>query len=131
MRRLSKRRHGYRIIVFMVAVMVKKFIIFLIGFGAIAAAQAHEPKFSERTDILHIIESYSNRTGTKFVTDPRVKARVNMIGLDIEEVTQTNLMDIFLIHNFTAYKSEGVVYVVPVSAVDLQDFEAGAIWDSE
>jgi len=108
--------------------MLKKLVTVFIIIGFVSLAHAHEPKFSERTDILHIIQSYSDRTGVKFVTDPRVMARVNMIGLDIDEVSQTNLMDILLIHTFTAYERNGVVYVLPIIAADHLGIEAGELW---
>jgi len=101
------------------------------GLLVLNSAYAHEPKFSDRTDILHIIESFSQRTGVKFVTDPRVKARVNMVSIDIDDLSQTNLMDIFIIHGFTAYEREGVVYVLPQAAADHLGSKVGRLWSSE
>ncbi len=103
-------------------------MIFLISLIYASSALCHEPKFSERTDLNHILESYSERTGVKFVTDPRVKARVNMVNLDIDELSQTNLMDILVIHAFTAYERDGVVYVLPQSVMDLLGEKAGPVW---
>ena len=108
--------------------MFKKTCISIIFLCFFSLANAHEPKFSDRTDILHILESYSERTGTKFVTDPRVKARVNMIGLDIDAVTQKNLNEILNLHVFVAYERDGVVYVLPISVAKAAGFEASEIW---
>jgi len=105
-------------------------VIILVGFST-PFAYSHEPKFSDRTDIIHILESYSERTDVKFVTDPRVKARVNMVGIDIDELTQTNLMDILLVHDFTAYEKDEVVYVLPRSVADYLGSEIGEIWGSQ
>jgi len=91
-------------------------------------ALCHEPKFPDRTDLNHILESYSERTGVKIVTDPRVKARINMINLDIDELSQTNLMDILVIHAFTAYERDGVVYVLPQAAMDFLGEKVGPVW---
>lgn len=81
-------------------------------------ANAHEPSFSEQADIKQVIKAYADRTGTKFVLDPRVMAKVNMIGVDINELSQTNLMDILLVYGFTAFERDGVVHVLPQAAVD-------------
>jgi len=102
-------------------------VVIVIGLNA-SFAFSHEPKFSDRTDIIHILESYSQRTGVKFVADPRIKARVNMIGLDIDEISQNNLMDILLLHAFTAYEKEGVVYVVPQAVAHYIESEGGEVW---
>ena len=91
-------------------------------------ATSHEPKFSDRTDLGHIIASYSEREGIKFVLDPRVKARVNMIGLDINQVSKTNLIDIFLLHSFTAHEKDGVVYVLPQTVADNLGEKLGPTW---
>jgi len=108
-----------------------KIIIAMIVIGLNTSyAFSHEPKFSDRTDIIHIIESYSQRTGIKFVIDPRVKARVNMIGLDIDEISQSNLMDILLLHAFTAYEKEGVVYVIPQAVAHYIESEGSEIWSN-
>ena len=111
--------------------MFKKFVVVLLIIGFLPLASAHDPKFSDRTDIFHIIQAYSDRTGIKFVIDPRVKARINMVGLDIDEVSQTNLMDILLIHDFTAYERDGVVYVLPRAAADYLGSEVGSPWGSK
>ena len=91
-------------------------------------AISHEPKFSDRTDLGHIVASYSQRTGIKFVLDPRVKARVNMIGLDIDQVSKTNLIDIFLLHSFTAHEKGEVVYVLPQAVANNLGDKLGQIW---
>lgn len=66
--------------------------VLVVLFSLVASiANAHEPEYSDRTDIIHILESYSERTGVKFVTDPRVKARVNMIGIKLEDLDQIDI----------------------------------------
>ena len=103
-------------------------LIFLSSLLYGSSALCHEPKFSDRTDLNHILESYAKRTSTKFVTDSRVKARVNMVNLDIDELSQTNLMDILVIHSFTAYERDGVVYVLPQAAMDFLGEKTGQVW---
>ena len=79
----------------------------------------------------HLIAKYSEVNGTKFVLDPRVRAKVNLVGFKLEEITQTNLIDILLIHNFIAYEKEGVVYVLPRAAADSISSQIGEIWGSQ
>lgn len=95
------------------------------------AVFSHEPEFSDRTDLNHILAGYSERTGVKFVVDPRVKARVNMIGLKLDDVTQSNLVDILELHTFTAFEKDGVVYVLPRSAADSLDFQFDRKWGDQ
>ena len=93
-----------------------------------ASVFSHEPELSDRIDIIHVLESYSERTGVKFVIDPRVKAKVNMVGLELNEITQINLMDILLVYNFTARQKDGVVYVLPRATADHLGSDLGEIW---
>ncbi len=111
--------------------MFKGMTIVFITLCLFYSAFAHEATSSDRIDIIHIIDSYSKRTGAKFVTDPRVKARVNVVGLDLDELSQTNLIDILRIHAFTAYERDGVVYVLPSVVADHLDFEPSELWGSE
>ena len=108
--------------------MRRLYLMVWIGLLVLNSAYAHEPKFSDRTDLNHILESYGERTGVSFVVDPRVKARVNMINLDIDQLSQTNLMDILVIHAFTAFERDEVVYVLPQSAMDSLGERAEPIW---
>ncbi len=106
-------------------------ILLLVFMPYASLVSSHEPEFSDRTDIIHIIENYSQRTGVKFVTDPRIKARVKMVGIKLEDLTQTNMMDIFLIHGFTAYKKDGVVYVLPQAAAEYIKSQFDGLWAEE
>ena len=51
-----------------------------------------------------------------------------MVNLDIDELSQTNLMDILVIHSFTAYERDGVVYVLPQAAMDFLGEKTGQVW---
>ena len=107
-----------------------QFLILSIFLLTSSMAMAHE-RARTQIPIDHLIEKYSEIHGTKFVLDPRVKAKVNIVGLDLEELSQTNLMDILLIHTFTALEKEGVVYILPISAADYLNSEFGNVWRSE
>ena len=91
---------------------------------------AHED-VGEVIPIDHLIEKYSENHGTKFVLDPRVKAKVNIVGFSLDEINQTGLMDILLIHNFIAHEKDGVVYVLPRAAADFFGEDIGKIWGSQ
>ena len=107
-----------------------QYSIFLLVFLTTNTLYAHDAA-KEVIPIDHVIEKYSEIHGTKFVLDPRVKAKVNLVGLSLNELTQTNLMDILLIHSFTAYEKDGVVYVLPRAAADYISSEIGEIWGSQ
>lgn len=109
--------------------MNKIFIIFLSMLFAIPAL-SHEPKFSDRTDIIHILDAYSERTGVKFVADPRVKARVNMIGLKMEDLDKTDLVKILFLHTFVAYEKSDVVYIIPKSIESEYGKQLGVKWEA-
>ena len=82
----------------------------------------------DRMDILEILESYSDRTGVKFVTDPRVKARVKMIGIKLDELDQTDINKILLIHSFVAYEKGDIVYVIPMAVEKEFGKQIGTKW---
>lgn len=109
---------------------MKNILIVLLGLTSSLAAYSHEPEFSERTDIIHILQAYSDRTGVKFIADPRVKARVNMIGLKLADLDQTDINKILFMHNFVAYEKSDVVYVIPQAVENKLGKELGSKWKS-
>jgi len=111
---------------------MKKLISTIALFLTLTVGNAHELTRSDRSDINEILDSYSERTGVKFRKHFAIKARVTMIGLEIDELTQTNLMDILFMHAFTAYENnEGEVYVLPTILADTDGAEFGEIWGSQ
>lgn len=107
-----------------------KIILLFILLGQASSNIAHEI-VDDRIDIDHLLATYSELNGTKFVTDPRVRGRVKVIGLKLEEITQTNLIDILVIHNFIATEKDDVVYVLPRMALDYMGDEIGPLWGSQ
>ncbi|MBT8077530.1 MAG: hypothetical protein KJO31_03095 [Gammaproteobacteria bacterium] len=63
--------------------------------------------------LVDVIREYSEATGTKFILDPRVRAKVNIVGRDKLHIDSATLIGILLIHGYSAFDSGGVVYVVP------------------
>lgn len=83
---------------------MSKIVLILLTIVFTLPASSHEPEYSQRTDIIHILDAYSEKTGVKFVADPRVKAQVNMIGLKVEDIEKVDLVEILLLHAFVAYE---------------------------
>ena len=69
---------------------MKKLILTVAFLLMVPLGYAHERSYSDRVDIIEILDSYSERTGINFKKHFSIKARVNMIGLDMDELTQTN-----------------------------------------
>ena len=100
---------------------MKTLLIFAVLVGFSSNAGANSPCLSDPPVLRELVKLYSERTGTKFVLDPRVRARVQLFGVSPEEIEFTTLEGIFSIHGFSAFESQGVIYVVPsVAAGDLQ-----------
>ncbi len=109
---------------------MKKVLLMLFSL-AVFNANAHEPEYSDRTDIIHILESYSERTGVKFVADARVKARVNMIGIKLEDLDQTDINKILFLHSFVAYEKSDIVYVIPQAIEKEFGQQMGTKWHAQ
>jgi type II secretory pathway component GspD/PulD (secretin) len=68
---------------------------------------------ADPSDIRDVAQAYSNRTGAKFVLDPRVSAKVNTLGIDLDSIDLPVLTSIFNMHGYEVLESRGVMYVVP------------------
>lgn len=108
---------------------IKNCLIALLLAGLLNVVQAHEPQYSDGMDFHHLLQAYSERTGVKFVVDPRVKGRVNMIGLSEDDLSQTNLVDILRLHNFAALEKDGIVYVLPQAVAESFGAKLGSVWE--
>jgi len=64
-------------------------------------------------ELAELIGKVAKRTGKQFIIDPRVRAQVCNIGLDVDKVDYAKLLAILTIHQFAAYESNGVVKVLP------------------
>jgi general secretion pathway protein D len=64
-------------------------------------------------EMADLIGKVSKRTGKQFIIDPRVRAQVSKVGLDVEKVDYARLLAILTVHNFSAYESNGIVKVMP------------------
>jgi type II secretory pathway component GspD/PulD (secretin) len=68
---------------------------------------------SDPSDIRVVAQAFSNRTGAKFVLDPRVSAKVRTLGIDLGSIDLPVLTSIFNLHGYEVLESRGVYYVVP------------------
>ena len=68
---------------------------------------------SDPPTIKDVVEIYSDRTGTKFILDPRVTGRVNLVGLEADALDNAALSSIFVMYGYTAITEGEIVYVVP------------------
>jgi general secretion pathway protein D len=87
----------------------------LLAFASSTAAAADEPDTNAATaiSIEKIISSVSHKTNRKFVVDPRVNARVTLVGQEPSQVTYNELLTILEVHGYVTFESEGYVVVIP------------------
>lgn len=64
-----------------------------------------------------LITTVAQKTGKKFVLDPRVRTDVTLVGEDPSSVTYDELLTILHTYGFTAVETSGFVRVVPLATV--------------
>lgn len=62
-----------------------------------------------------VLNNYSTREGINFVVDPRVKGNFYFINVDVDKLTQRNLVNILWSLNFSVLEKDDLVYVVPTN----------------
>lgn len=70
--------------------------------------------------ITSLIATVAQRTGKKFVLDPRVRAEVTLVGADPSSVTYDELLIILDTYGFTAVETGGYVRVLPIAMVRME-----------
>jgi general secretion pathway protein D len=75
-------------------------------------ASSSEPDY-QSIDISELVERVAKRTGKQFIMDPRVRAGIPLVGLDVAQIDYPRLLAILTVHQFGAYESNGVVKIVP------------------
>ncbi len=94
------------------------------------AALAHsEDCVTSATPLVQLLNQYSQEYGTRFVLDPRVRARVTLVGIDPAALDVGTLIRVLNIHGFTALTKEGVVYVMPDKVAEVSGEKFGSRWD--
>jgi general secretion pathway protein D len=76
------------------------------------AVAADEPD-SSGIPIEKIIDSVSHKINRKFLVDPRVQARVHLVGEEPAQVSYNELQTILELHGFITAESGGYVLVLP------------------
>jgi len=66
--------------------------------------------------LTQLIATVSRSSGKKFILDPRVRADVNLVGIDPSSVNYAVLLTILHLHGFVAFEQGGIVLVVPDAA---------------
>jgi general secretion pathway protein D len=75
-------------------------------------ASSSEPDY-QSIDISELVERVAKRTGKQFIMDPRVRAGIPLVGLDVAQIDYARLLAILTVHQYAAYESNGVVKIVP------------------
>jgi general secretion pathway protein D len=78
-----------------------------------AVARDSKSSRDDGTPVMEIIERYAKRTGKKVIIDPRVRANVDVAGLDLNQLTWEQLLAILDVHNFAAVDQGGLITVLP------------------
>jgi hypothetical protein len=105
----------------------------LFGFAVILLSVSYVPASAEDCahdlpPLVELIEEYSQASGVNFILDPRVSARVSIVGRDTLFIDSATLLGILRVHGFEAYEANGVVYVVPETSGNVIGAELGQPW---
>ena len=68
---------------------------------------------SEEVDIGRVLQAYAQSSGEKIIVDPRVKGKIHVLGISLEKLSFAELTTLFHVHNYSIYRSSGVLVVVP------------------
>jgi general secretion pathway protein D len=82
----------------------------------VARSQASEPSTPENesgTPIHELIAIVAKKTGKQFLVDPRVRARVTVIGQDVGRFDYANLLAVLNMHGYAAVERDGYVNIMP------------------
>lgn len=105
----------------------KTIAVLVLCFGLTPLVGAHECK-SYETPLVDLLNQYSDVYETKFVVDPRVRANVNLVGIETESINSALLIGILNMHGFTALTKDGVVYVMPFPVAEASGDKFGVQW---
>ena len=93
-----------------------------------SSASAHECS-SIDPPLIDLLNQYSEANGTKFIVDPRVRAKVNLVGVDTQSINSAMIIGILNMHGFTALTSDDVVYVMPYQVAEASGDKFGVTWE--
>jgi general secretion pathway protein D len=96
--------------------------VLLLG-AAAASAQGSAPAGAAHpgtVPLSSLIATVAQKTGRKFVLDPRVRASVTLIGENPSSVTYDQLLTILDTYGFAAVQTGGYVQIVPAALIRAQ-----------
>lgn len=87
----------------------------LVALPALGFAQDSFTSKSSRNGIemSDLVERYAKRTGKKFILDPRVRATVDLPGIDVGQLTHDQFLNVLEVHAFSAVEQGGVITIGP------------------
>jgi general secretion pathway protein D len=90
----------------------------MLALSPLALAQENPPTRESKSsrdgvDIIDIIERFAKRTGKKIVIDSRVRANVDVAGIDTNQVTWDQLLAILDVNYFAAIDQGGLITIMP------------------
>jgi len=106
----------------------KTVAIFVLCLSLSQIASADECRAYE-TPLLDLLNQYTETYGTKFVVDPRVRANVNLVGIETDNINSGVLIGILNMHGFTARTKDDVVYVMPFPVAEASGDKFGVQWE--
>jgi general secretion pathway protein D len=89
------------------------FLLLVFVSSSAAAADENDTGAPTGIPIQKIIDSVSHKTNRRFVVDPRVVARVNLVGQELSHITYNELLTILEVHGYVTFESDGYVIVIP------------------
>jgi type II secretory pathway component GspD/PulD (secretin) len=107
--------------------MKAKRILLSILLGCAFNSVAHSIE-SDDTSIRQLINQYAETHRANFIISPEVKGNVNLLGLTVEGMSNSDLIDIFNQHGFIAIKKGGLVQVFTQFEVENLGKGIGPIW---
>ena len=107
---------------------MKAFAVALLLSTCLATPLFAQDCVTSENPLVALLDQYSQKNGTRFVVDPRVKAKVTLVGVDSDELDAAVLVGILNIHGFTALTSNGVVYVMPSNVAETDGLKYGIEW---
>ena len=109
--------------------MTKTILMTIIFWCALSWFAIADECNTAESPLVDLLNQYSVIHGTKFIVDPRVRAKVTLVGIDTQDIDSAMLIGILNIHGFTALTSDRVVYVMPASAAEVHGDEFGDRWE--
>ena len=98
--------------------------------GALFAPIAHSDEcVTSETPLVQLLNQYSQDHGTRFIVDPRVRAKVTLVGINPDELDSGTLIGVLNIHGYTALAKDGNVYVMPDAIAQRAGDKFGDRWD--